>query len=181
MVVFRCRTECVRYNTRHNRGGGLESMGVEAAEFKQAMSRFASGVTIVTTADGSERYGLTVSAFCSLSLEPPLVLVCIDDRVKSREPIEKIGHFGVSILRADQDAISNRFASRVEDKFEGVGTVDGSLGDPLIDGALARLECRLVDALPGGDHTIFVGEVIEARVEDGDPLVYSQGAYRRIQ
>lgn len=155
-------------------------MGVEAAEFKKAMSRFASGVTVVTTTHEGERYGLTVSAFCSLSLQPPLVLVCIDDRVRSRDPIEKTGHFAVNVLRADQEAVSSRFASRVDDRFRDIETTAGVLGDPFIDGSLTSVECRLVDALPGGDHTIFVGEVVETRVGDGDPLLYSQGAYRRL-
>lgn len=155
-------------------------MAVEAAEFKKAMSRFASGVTVVTVEHDGIRSGLTVSAFCSLSLEPPLVLICIDRQVKSYDAIVAAGHFAVNVLAEDQQEVSNRFASRVEDKFDGVATSRGTLGDPMIDGALAVVECRIVDRLPGGDHTILVGEVESGRVGDAAPLLYFNGAYRRV-
>ena len=155
-------------------------MAVEAAEFKKAMGRFASGVTVVTVEDEGIRSGLTVSAFCSLSLEPPLVLICIDRKVKSHDAIAAAGHFAVNVLAEDQQEVSTRFASRVENKFESVATCPGILGDPIIEGTLATVECRIVDRLPGGDHTIFVGEVERARVGDAGPLLYFTGAYRRV-
>ncbi|HEY5609825.1 MAG TPA: flavin reductase family protein, partial [Thermoanaerobaculia bacterium] len=149
--------------------------------FRDALSRFASGVTVVTTAYDGHWHGLTVSAFSSLSLGPPLVLVCIEKSVKSHNAIARAEKFAVNILRADQEPISARFASRAEDKFAGIATHTGMLGIPLIDGALANVECRLHETLAGGDHTIFVGEVVAAEVADGEPLLYFRSAYRHLR
>ncbi len=155
-------------------------MPIDDAGFKQAMSCFASGVTVVTTEHEGVRYGMTVASFASLSLHPPLVLVCIDRGVKSHDAIAAAGKFGVSILAQNQAEISGRFASRADDKFAGVPVRAGELGVPLIDGAIATIECRLADRLPGGDHTIFVGEVVDARTVEGPPLVYHRAGYREL-
>jgi flavin reductase (DIM6/NTAB) family NADH-FMN oxidoreductase RutF len=155
-------------------------MSVDDGQFKAALSHFASGVTVVTTELEGTRYGMTVASFASLSLHPPLVLVCIEKNVKSHEAIATAGMFGVSMLAQTQQDISGRFASRREDKFEGIATRRGSLGMPLIEGAICTLECRLHAQLPGGDHSIFVGEVIDTRIEDGAPLVYYGSGYRAL-
>lgn len=155
-------------------------MSIDEAGFKQAMSHFASGVTIVTTEHGGKQYGLTVASFASLSLSPPLVLVCVEKSVKSHDAIAAAQSFGVSILEEGQADVSGRFASRTEDKFEGVKVRRGSLGVPLIEGAICTLECRLSQQLPGGDHSIFVGEVVEAQTSEGNPLVYYRSGYRQI-
>ncbi|HUP44980.1 MAG TPA: flavin reductase family protein [Thermoanaerobaculia bacterium] len=155
-------------------------MSIDEAGFKQALSHFASGVTIIATEHEGAMYGLTVASFASLSLRPPLVLVCIERGVKSHDAIAAAGTFGVSILGEDQADISGRFASKVEDKFEGVNVRHGSLGVPLIDGALCTIECRLTEQLPGGDHSIFVGEVVDAQTSEGKPLVYFRSGYRQI-
>lgn len=156
-------------------------MPIDDALFKQALSHFASGVTVVTTEHEGVRYGMTVASFASLSLRPPLVLVCVDKSVKSHDAIAAAGKFGVSILAGDQAEVSGRFASKVEDKFAGIGTRTGSLGVPLLDGAICTIECRVHDRLPGGDHTIFVGEVVGAATADGTPLVYYRSGYRELQ
>src|SRR5436190_13680834 len=129
---------------------------IDDASFKAAMSHFASGVTIVTTEHEGQQYGMTVASFASLSLHPPLVLVCIEKSVKTHDAIIAAQKFGVSILASDQATASNRFASRSDDKFVDTDITEGTLGVPLITGALTTLECRLREQLPGGDHTIFV-------------------------
>lgn len=156
------------------------AMAVDDARFKQALSHFASGVTVVTTEHDGKRFGMTVASFASLSLRPPLVLVCIEKSVKTHDAIAAAKKFGVSILASGQAETSNRFASRMDDKFEGVELTAGESGVPLLAGALATLECHVVDHLPGGDHSIFVGEVDTTTTREGEPLVYYRGGYRRI-
>lgn len=155
-------------------------MPIDDAGFKLAMSHFASGVTIVTTEHEGIRYGMTVASFASLSLRPPLVLICIEKNVKSHDAIVAAKKFGVSILASNQAEISSRFASRRDDKFEGVAVHTGELGVPLIDGAICTLECTLHGALPGGDHTIFVGEVADCQTRESAPLVYFRSGYREL-
>lgn len=155
-------------------------MSVDDAEFKLAMSHFASGVTVVTTEEGGRQYGLTVASFASLSLHPPLVLVCIERGVKSHDAIASSKRFGVSILGAEQADISSRFASKADDKFAGIVTRRGDTGVPLIAGALCTVECSVREQLAGGDHSIFVGEVLATQVREGAPLVYFRSAYRQI-
>jgi flavin reductase (DIM6/NTAB) family NADH-FMN oxidoreductase RutF len=156
-------------------------MPIDEAAFKLAMSHFASGVTVVTTEHAGRAYGMTVASFASLSLRPPLVLICIEKSVKTHEAIVGAGKFGVSILSAAQSDISSRFASRSEDKFSGIKTNRGELGIPLIAGAITTLECQVRDQLAGGDHTIFVGEVVGAETREGVPLVYFRSGYREMQ
>jgi flavin reductase (DIM6/NTAB) family NADH-FMN oxidoreductase RutF len=155
-------------------------MAVDEAQFKLALSHFASGVTIVTTAHEGQDYGLTVASFASLSLHPPLVLVCVGKHAKSHDAIVAAQKFGVSILAAEQAEISGRFASRLDDKFSGLDIRRGELGIPLIGGALTTLECRLHQQFVGGDHSIFVGEVVDVQTREGVPLVYFRAAYREI-
>jgi flavin reductase (DIM6/NTAB) family NADH-FMN oxidoreductase RutF len=155
-------------------------MPIDDADFKLAMSHFASGVTVVTTEHAGAQYGMTVASFASLSLHPPLVLVCIEKNVKSHDAIVNARKFGVSILAKDQTDISNRFASRRDDRFDGVAIRTGELGLPLIEGALCTLECTLHQSLPGGDHTIFVGEVVAAHSTESAPLVYFRSGYREL-
>jgi flavin reductase (DIM6/NTAB) family NADH-FMN oxidoreductase RutF len=155
-------------------------MPVDDAQFKLAMSHFASGVTVVTTEHEGRPYGLTVASFASLSLHTPLVLGCIETSVKSHGAIAASRKFGVSILGADQAAVSNRFASKSDDKFAGMPVAEGKLGVPLVEDAICTLECRVREQLPGGDHSIFVGEVVDAQVREGAPLVYFRSGYRQI-
>src|SRR5881397_2841653 len=118
------------------------AMPIDDARFRLAMSHFASGVTVVTTEHGGKPFGMTVASFASLSLRPPLVLICIEKTVKTHDAIAAAGKFGVSILRADQADLSSRFAARSEDKFSGVEiTRSGPLAVPLIAGALTTIEC----------------------------------------
>jgi len=155
---------------------------VDDAQFKLAMSHFASGVTVVTTEHDGTPFGMTVASFASLSLDPPLVLICIEKSVKTHDALVAAAQFGVSILAQAQADLSGRFASKkIDDKFAGVAVTRGDrLGVPLLDGAICALECRVHSALPGGDHTIFVGEVMSVRVTEDAPLVYFRSGYRQL-
>ena len=156
-------------------------MPIDDAHFRLALSHFASGVTVVTTAHDGQLYGMTVASFASLSLHPPLVLVCIERSVKTHDAIAAAGKFGVCILSSAQADISSKFASRSDDKFAGVELIEGELDVPLIANALTAIECRLYDRLPGGDHTIFIGEVMKIHTTEGDPLLYFRSGYREIR
>ncbi|MDW8284805.1 MAG: flavin reductase family protein [Bacteroidota bacterium] len=157
---------------------------LDASTFKSALRRFASGVTVVSTREGDRLYGITVSAFCSVSLNPPLVLVSIDRNATSHDPLARTGLFAVSFLQAEQVELSERFAGRIplEDRFEGVRWRSAQTGCPILEEALAYLDCRLWAAYPGGDHTLFVGEVLEAGWRtDGEPLLYYDGRYHGLK
>ncbi len=156
-------------------------MAVGKDEFRRALGQFASGVTVVTMKDhDSKPQGITVSAFASVSLDPPLVLVSIDKRASLHDSLTEGSAFAVNILAEDQELISRRFASKEEDRFEGVGFSYGVNGAPLLTGSLASLECRVVHAYSGGDHTIFVGEVEVTTVSEGKPLAYFRGGYSQL-
>jgi flavin reductase (DIM6/NTAB) family NADH-FMN oxidoreductase RutF len=154
---------------------------IAADDFRKVLGHFASGVTVLTTCDADGRpTGLTASAFSSVSLEPPLVLICVDHKSQSYPAIKERGWFAVNILSVEQQAISRKFASSRLDKFEGVPHVVSDLGLPLIEGALAQLECTTVSVHVEGDHTIFVGRVERARAGNGEPLLYFRGQYDRL-
>ena len=150
-------------------------------DFRRVLSHFATGVTLVTTRDSDARpAGLTASAFTSVSLDPPLILVCVDHKAQSFPALAESGRFAINILRAEQEHLSRRFASTRLDKFDGVSFRLGALGLPLIEGALAYLECMTVSAHREGDHTIFVGRVEHADTGSGEPLLYYRGRYNRL-
>ena len=153
-------------------------MPVSKDEFRSAMSRFPSGVTVVTASTADRQpSGMTVSAFSSLSLEPPLVLVCIDKNCSIHELLSEGRYFAVNVLAEEQEMLSRRFASREGDRFSGTGYKIGISGVPILDDVLASIECRVVHTYAGGDHTIVVGEVEHAAVGDGKPLAYFRGGY----
>jgi flavin reductase (DIM6/NTAB) family NADH-FMN oxidoreductase RutF len=156
-------------------------MPVSKDEFRSAMSRFASGVTVVTTRDDNQQpSGITVSAFASLSLEPPLVLICIDRRASIHDLFVEGRFFAVNVLAEEQEILSRRFASRDIDRFSGTGYTDGVTGVPLLTDVIAAIECRVVHICPGGDHSIIVGEVEHTAVSDGKPLAYFRGGYAEL-
>ena len=154
---------------------------IVAAEFRRVLGHFASGVTIVTTCDADGRpTGLTASAFTSVSLDPPLILICVDHKSQTHGPLMERGRFAVNFLAADQEALSRKFATTRLDKFDGVPHHMTALGLPVIDGALAQLECVTVSRHEAGDHTILVGRVEETTAIDAAPLVYFRGQYARL-
>lgn len=151
-------------------------------EFRAAMGRFVTGVTVITveTAEG-EVHGMTANAFCSVSLRPPLVLVCVDHLAETYLHLRERGEFGVSVLKADDDAISEYFADpeRNPDSARRLGIRYRKMksGRPVLENALANLDCRTVNAHQAGDHTIFVAEVRDVALGDGEPLLYFRGRY----
>ncbi len=153
-------------------------MAIDGELFKRVLGSFASGVTIVTTRDqGGQPRGMTVSAFCSVSLHPPLILVCVDQKAECHPSLQGTGRFAVNILGEAQWELSRRFATKGVDRFEGVRVHPGATGVPLLDGALGVLECRVVREHPAGDHTIFIGEVEAADVAPDAPLLHFRGRY----
>ncbi len=156
-------------------------MAIEQVKFRKALSYFASGVTVITTQHVGQYHGTTVSSFCSLSLDPPLVLVCLDLKSTSHDLISESGVFGVNILAEQDQWLSRHFALRTPDKFSDVSYHLGQAGVPLLDNALATLECRVISRYPGGDHSIFIGEVVTNSVApDKRPLLYFGSKYNRL-
>jgi flavin reductase (DIM6/NTAB) family NADH-FMN oxidoreductase RutF len=157
-------------------------MSLDPDTFRSALGRFASGVTVVTSRDGAGRYhGLTVSAFCSLSLEPPLVLVCIDRAASMHPVLDDAAYFAVNVLAAGQESIARRFAAPETDRFDGIGYERGMTGAPILDDVLAYVECRKTSVIGGGDHTIVIGEVEHAEVRSSGPLLYYRGGYAQLE
>lgn len=156
-------------------------MPIDEYRFRQVMGHFASGVTVVTAAHANELHGMTVSSFASLSLKPPLVLICIDKQVKCHDAIAASGCFAVNILEKHQEHLSRRFATPNIDKFMGVAWSNGQLGLPLLDDTLTAIECRLHSTVDGGDHTIFIGEVLHAEIREGSPLLYYRRGYHELK
>ena len=155
-------------------------MPIDEFRFRQALGHFASGVTVVTTAHDGQLYGMTVSSFASLSLKPPLVLICIERILSTHTAIAASGQFAVNILERRQEHLSRRFAIREGDKFMGVAWHTSRFGLPVLEGALAIIECQLRDTFPGGDHSIFVGEVMDAEINQGSPLLYYRRGYHEL-
>ena len=155
---------------------------VDRDQFFALMASFASSVTVITSKgpDGVLR-GLTASAFCSVSLEPRLCLVSVDNRSESISAIKESGSFVVNILSSEQEEISRRFASKIADKFDSVTYRLGpETGAPILDGVLAWIECKVYQTVPGGDHTIFIGEIQDGTANEGMPLLYFRGQYRQL-
>ena len=156
-------------------------MSVDAAQFRDALARWASGVTIVTATGARGPVGITASAFSSLSLEPPLVLVCVGRESGSHDDLVGAERFAVHVLEEGQEELSSRFARAGGEKFVGVDWSDGSSGVPLLPGALAQIVCTRERSFDGGDHTILVGHVVSVEVSDGRPLLYWAGGYRSLR
>ena len=155
-------------------------MSVDAQLFRSALGHFASGVTVVTVRHLGENAGFTATAFSSVSLQPPLILICVDQNASSRAILDEAGHFAVNVLSAEQESISRTFASRGVDRFADLNYNLGQLEDPLIARALVQLECKVVQKVVAGDHTVYFGEVQNAHVQDGTPLLHFQGKYRQL-
>jgi flavin reductase (DIM6/NTAB) family NADH-FMN oxidoreductase RutF len=156
-------------------------MAIEKNELRRVMGHFATGVTVITSIRTSgELHGLTANAFTSVSLIPPLLLVCIDKKAESYPCFDESRIFTVNVLSADQEAISRKFAVTGGDKFTGVSYRIGAKGAPILDGALAYLECRVTEKIDGGDHTIYIGEIEQAETKEGKPLLFFRGGYREL-
>ena len=148
-------------------------------DLRRAFGQFATGVTVVTTrAESGRRVGLTANSFASVSLDPPLVLWCVDRDAGSLEAFRACTHFAVNVLSASQHHLSRQFATPAEDKFAGVDTREGPAGVPLLEGTLAHFVCRNVRQVDAGDHVIVLGEVERYEANGGEPLVFHSGFYR---
>jgi flavin reductase (DIM6/NTAB) family NADH-FMN oxidoreductase RutF len=155
-----------------------EGEGLDMRDLRRALGQFATGVTVITTrADTGRTVGVTANSFTSVSLDPPLVLWCLDRSASCLDAFRGCTHFGVSILSASQHHLSRRFSTKTEDKFAGCETVEGQGGIPLLAGATAHFVCRNVRQLDAGDHLIVIGEVERYEVHGGEPLVFHAGAY----
>lgn len=160
-------------------------MSLSPTEFRKAMGCFATGVTIITLDLEGEVHGMTANAFSSVSLDPPLVLVCVDHKTRTHAHLHSKKRFGINVLGEDQRAISEYYA-RVERSHENPEAEAGARydrtkhGTPILHGSLAYLECRLHSAEVAGDHTIFIAEVEDVVVREGDPLLFFRGKYRKV-
>ena len=157
-------------------------MSFSQAELKDAFARWATGVTIVTARAGDRIHGMTVSAFTEVSLEPPLVLVCIEKNSKTQVVIADGGAFAVNMLARSQEPLARRFACReAEDRrFVDLACESGATGAPLLVGSIAILDCQVQAAHEAGDHILYIGKVVELRLSEGDPLLYCHRFYRSL-
>lgn len=156
-------------------------MAIDRNELRRVMGHFATGVTVITThSEDGKPFGLTANAFSSVSLDPPLLLVCVDKKAESYPYFEQSKVFTVNILSDGQEALSRRFAVSGGAKFEGVAYHMGANGAPILEGSLAYMECTLYASYDGGDHTIYLGEVQQAETVERKPLLFYRGGYREL-
>jgi flavin reductase (DIM6/NTAB) family NADH-FMN oxidoreductase RutF len=165
-----------------SRAGLPESPKAVSSEvFRRACGRFATGVAIAGAIDANGvPHGLTVNSFSSVSLDPPLILICLGHAIAAIDVFRQARCFGLSVLREDQRELSERFAARSDNRFESLAWRLGETGVPLLDGALASIECEARHRVTAGDHDIFVGEMVRASSSDGEPLIYFASEYRRL-
>jgi flavin reductase len=155
-------------------------MTFDSKKQRQILGHFATGVTVVTTDGEAGSHGMTANAFASLSLHPPLVMVAVDRRAAMLEFLTKNRCFAVNILRADQEELSRRFAKTGPKDFSDLNVTTSATGSPILVDAIAHLDCRVHDILPGGDHEIFVGEILAGDYRGAEPLLYFAGSYRKL-
>ena len=153
---------------------------MDQASFKKGMAQWCTGVSIITTQNGGKPVGFTATSFTSVSLDPPLVLFCLAQTAQSFKAFESCATFGVNVLQSNQEPLSNLFASKEEDKFLGLERISSADEPPLLAGCLVNLICRTREAIPGGDHSIFLGEVTRVITGEGDPLLYFMGGYHQL-
>jgi flavin reductase (DIM6/NTAB) family NADH-FMN oxidoreductase RutF len=154
---------------------------VNTETFRHLLGRFASGVAIITTRDGDRDVGMTISAFCSVSLSPPLVLVCVDHNASMHPLLLSHPKLGISIIASEHESHSRRFADRNErQRFDGAPFSRGESQVMLLDNATAQLECQVVRHYEGGDHTIFIAHVERGRMGESRPLLHYSGRYAEL-
>ena len=153
-------------------------MAIDSILQRQVMGRFATGVTLLTTRFDEGVLGMTANAVMSLSLEPPLVVVSVDKKNSMHECVTRGKCFALNMLRADHEEISRRFAISGPKDFSGLRLTAAETGAPILVDAIAYVDCKLVEILPGGDHDMFVGEPIAGEVREGEPLIFYGGEYR---
>lgn len=157
------------------------SSGVDDLVFRNVVGHFASGVTVITTSESERLYGSTVSAVSSLSAEPPMMLICLNQKSSTHGGVVASKRFAINILSLGQEELAMKFASTKAGKFEGVDHTISALGVPLLRGALATIECLVEETVVGGTHTVFLGRVVSATSKDGEPLAYFRGKFGRLE
>lgn len=156
-------------------------MTLDPSEFRATLGRFATGVTIVTMRDEhGTPHGMTATSFASVSLDPPLILVCVGHESSIAAPLDRTQHFAVNVLSAAQESASHAFAASDTDRFDGFTFERGVVDVPILAGSHAHVECRVHARYPAGDHTIVVGEVLHGATAEGEPLLYYRGKYGRF-
>ena len=158
----------------------MSGRGVDAAHFRDLLGRFVTGVTVLTTRDPNGRpIGMTASSVASVSLDAPQLLVCVDRGHEMHAAMVAARHFALSVLAADQEALSRRFAADAGegDRFDGAAYRESEQGLPVLDGVLAHIKCEKINAVPAGDHTVFIGLVVGGSVTERRPLLYYRGGY----
>lgn len=160
-----------------------ETMEASQADFRKVLGRFATGVTVVTTCDGEHRLGITVNAFASVSLNPPLILVCIEKKSYLHQALLRNGYFAINLLREDQLDLCKCFSGHSEARrnFCDAPSHTAATGAPILDQSLGWIDCRIVDVFPGGDHSIITGHVEALGGSEGRPLLYYRGKYPQIK
>lgn len=154
---------------------------MDQSELRRIMGHFATGVTVITTCDEDGRpFGLTANAVTSVSLVPPLLLVCVDKAADTYPYFDRSKVFAVNILSDGQEALSRRFATSGIEKFEGIGYHKNELGCAVLDDAVGHIACRIVQSFDSGDHTIYIGEVESGDASEAPPLLFYRGGYRKI-
>lgn len=144
---------------------------------RQTMGRFATGVAVVTTSVDGDEHGMTVNSLTSVSLDPPMLLVCFNKGARTEQSIEAADHFAVNILGARQEEVSNRFARRGEDHFGGLDLPTHESRMPLIPGSLAQIVCRVDRVVEAGDHVVVLGLIEDVTQREGAPLLFFGGTY----
>ena len=162
-------------------------MPVSSTDYRNAISRFLSGVSVVTSRHAGVAQGITASAVCSVTLEPPTLLVCLNRQSATCQAVTESGNFCVNVLGEQQRAVAQIFSTKSKDKFaeleaiEGEKIVEGESGTPLLRGAIAQLECRVTSHTDVGTHRIFFGEVLATAASDGEPLAYFRGQFAALE
>lgn len=155
-------------------------MTLDSQEQRRIMGKFATGVTVASTAVDDETWGMTANAVTSLSLDPPLVLLAVQQGSQSHHKFVEGGCFALNILSDEQQEISDRFAFKGPKDFSGLETKTAKTGAPILVDALAWVDCKLKEILPGGDHDLFIGEIVAGDARDGQPLLYFGGSYAKM-
>jgi flavin reductase (DIM6/NTAB) family NADH-FMN oxidoreductase RutF len=155
-------------------------MTFDSKKQRKIMGQFATGVTVVTTGGSAGQHGLTANAVASLSLNPPLVMVAVEKTAHSIDCLRKNRCFAINILRLDQEHISRRFAKPGPKDFSDLHVKTATTGSPILPECVANVDCRVIEIFPGGDHEIFVGEIVGGEFHGGKPLLYHAGGYHRL-
>ena len=152
----------------------------DSALQRQIMGRFATGVTLVTARSDEKILGMTANAVLSLSLDPPLILVSVNKKNQMHKFLKKSNCFAINVLRDDQEEISRRFATPGPKDFSDLELVESKTGSPVLVNALAFIDCKIVQVVPGGDHDMFIGKPLAGETRDGNPLIFYSGQYTQL-